>query len=223
MVGRADEMHVASRLTGNGLHDAERQAEGVEHRALLDVDLEVADRRRRDDGVVEERGIETVVEDRVPHGSSAGIWAAEQRLVERADERPAADERHTVANAFFLGEPEDLDGERKPAAAQHVHERDAHHDAEHAVERARVRHRVEMRTYQKMPRSRGQSRVHPAKVPGRIDADRHADALHPAAQARVHVPHGGRQERARREPGLLGARRQRSAHVDHLASLCGQH
>ena len=69
---------------------------------------------------------------------AARVDALEELVVDGADQRAAADERHAEAHAFFLGEPDDLDRERQRPALKQIDERDGQHDAEHAVERAGV-------------------------------------------------------------------------------------
>ena len=63
--------------------------------------------------------IEAVVANRVGHraGRCASRRSSESR-VERAGQRAAADERHAEANAFLLGEADDLDRKGQAPAAQ---------------------------------------------------------------------------------------------------------
>ena len=150
------------------------------------------------------------------------VGAIEQRRIERAGQRAAAEKRHAEAHAFLVGESDDLDGKWKPLLAEQLDERDGQDDAEHAVEGAGIRHRVEMRADVEARRSgdrrrRQSRRIDAAKIPDGVDAHRHADARHPGGQRRVHVAHRLGEKRARGGVAIFRQLRQLPAPADDLA------
>ena len=107
--------------------------------------------------------------------------AIEQRRVEGAGQRAAAEKRRAEPHAFLVGESDDLDGEWKPFPLEQLDERNGQHGAEHAVERTGVRYRIEMRADVEA-RRRGSGTVQtirggytPRNVADGIDAHRHAE------------------------------------------------
>ena len=132
-------------------------------------------------------------------------------LVDACRPAPAADERHAEADAFFLGEADDLDGERQPPAAEQVDERDAEDHAEDAVEGAGVRHGVEMRA-DEQPRRVGDGAgvARRAGCRPRRRATCHAGARPSSADRSACTSRiGAREKRPRRAARLLGMRGQR--------------
>jgi hypothetical protein len=107
---------------------AERQAFGLEHRSLLDVDLEVG----LGGGRIQRRP--GLLADRAAQRHAAGV--AQVQLVRRelADERAAAEVDALEAQPVLVGEGHDL----QRRLGQRLRDRQAHQDAEHAVVAAGV-------------------------------------------------------------------------------------
>ena len=118
VVGLAGEDELHAGLSGDGVDHAERAGFAFEHGALLDVELEIAEGGVGEDGRRELRGVEAEVADGVGDTDAAAIGASEGCGVELADQREAAEERFSEAHAFFFGEADDFDLERKAASGR---------------------------------------------------------------------------------------------------------
>ena len=129
-------------------HDAERQVERLEHRPLLDVQLEIRGRalelRARIERAVE---VDAVLAQRVGQRDSVRVGALSKLVLvgHRAGCGRRAEERTAEARAFLVRPVDEPHGERRRALggdpAQHL---DAGDDVEAAVEPAAVRHRVDV-------------------------------------------------------------------------------
>ena len=112
VVGLAGEDEFHAGLSDDGARRRRGAAFAFEHRALLDVELEIARRRsRRCAAAGSSCGVEAEVADGLGDGDAVAIGARERRRVEFADEREAAEERLGEAHALLFGEADDFDRE----------------------------------------------------------------------------------------------------------------
>ena len=152
-------------------HDAERQVEGLQHRPLLDVELEVGRRvlqlRARLERAVE---IDAVRRERVRQRDPVRVAALAQLVLvaHRAGGRRRAEERAAEARALLVRPVDEAHGQRRRPllgdAAQHL-DRPEHVEA--AVEPAAVRHRVDVPAQQERALRRPRQRE--PLVPGLVD------------------------------------------------------
>ena len=169
--------------------DAERQVERLEHRALLDVELEVRGRvlelRPRLERAVE---VDAVLAERVRQRDPVGVAPLAQLVLiaHRAGGRRGAEERAAEAGALLVGPVDEPHGQRRRPllgdAPQHLDCRD---DVEAAVEPAAVRHRIDVAAEQE--RALRLARQREPLVPGLVDlllgAGRHDLLAQPLARA----------------------------------------
>ena len=100
-----------SGLTGDRRDDAERNTVGLEHRALLDVDLVVADQiGGLASGTRESLRVAAEGTHCFGQAHAVGIAALERCAVEPAGQNAAAKITSSEADAFLVGERDDLDG-----------------------------------------------------------------------------------------------------------------
>src|SRR6478735_1180428 len=168
---------------------AERQVERLEHRALLDVELEVRSR------VLElpprlERPVEVdaVLADRVRQRDPVDIAPLAQLVLvaHRAGGRRGAEQRAAEAGALLVGPAHEPHGQRRRPlfgdAPQHL---DGREHVEAAVEPASVRHGIDVAAEQE--RALRLARQREPLVPGLVDlllgADRHDLLAQPLARA----------------------------------------
>ena len=98
--------------------DADRKVLRFQHRALLDMQLEIGQQfAPRSRGGADMIGIEAELPQRIAHGNAGGIAPIQHALVESAGDRAAAEQRRGEPNALLVGEADDLDRERQPLAA----------------------------------------------------------------------------------------------------------
>ena len=148
----------------------------LENGTLLDVKFQVAERAGGRLRVRNPAGIEAEMPDRLAYGPAMFVGPIQERRVERAGERAAAEKWRAEAHAFLLRKPDHLDGEYEPPGAKQLDECDCQYSAEDAVECSAVRNGIEMRADVKtrhsgrwrLRRSRG---IHAAKIPGGVDAN----------------------------------------------------
>ena len=196
-------------------HRAERQIHRLEHRALLDMELEVG-RSARELGAGLARGVEVDPEapDRIGERHTVTVdELAEVGLVgHRPRGRRGAEERATEAGTLLIGPVDEPDGDGWRAVvgepAEHLGARE---HVEAAVEPAAVRHRVEMpadqhralgRAAQGVPvvaggvaaslRAEGRRATRRARLgPGPTCPSRRRAALRPRRRFRREAPSGG--------------------------------
>ena len=157
-----------------------------EHRALLDVDLEEAQRVVADGRFADLCGIE-------PEGADCGfqrhalcIFEFEQGSIEASGNRAAADERHAKAHALFFAEGNDFDGQRQLEFLRDLCTFERQRDAEDAVEGAGIGHGVNVRAEDQALAACVWRLPQAAQIAHRVDTHRHAERLHAAAQ-QVHA------------------------------------
>jgi hypothetical protein len=98
----------------DGRHDANRQALGLEHGTLLDVELGIGeDFLLAADGIGEPIRIEPECDERVAHRGPVLVSRLQQLGIECARDRAAAEQRGAESHAFLVGEADDLDRERQ--------------------------------------------------------------------------------------------------------------
>src|SRR5687768_15745674 len=102
MIGRSGERRGQPALSDDGVDDAKRDAEAIEHGPLLDVKLQITKRLSVAAGLEDGRRVEAVVADRIRDRSAACIDTTEEVIVEGANQCPAADERHAESHSLFL-------------------------------------------------------------------------------------------------------------------------
>ncbi len=177
----------ATRAVDRG-HDADRQALGLEHGALLDVEFHVREHvgppaRRAGDAV----GIQPECRQRLAHRRARAIVAVEQLHVERAGDRAASEQRRAEAHAFLVREAQDLERERKARAAlvQRMDTIDRGHHAQHAVVLAGIAHGVEVRAQHQARRAGSVAFIAADHVADRVEPGAHAGLAHPALYERI--------------------------------------
>ena len=159
----------------DGGHHAHRQALGLEHRALLDMQLGVGEHvGALPRGVADALGIESERRQCVAHRHSIAVAAVEELPIERAGDRAAAEQRGAETHAFLVGESHDLDRERqpRPARVEGVNAIDGRDHAQHAVVLAGVAHGVEVRTQHEAGRARRTAFVATDDIADRIESRR---------------------------------------------------
>ena len=142
MAGLASRAQAVAALARDGGDHAERLSRPLQHRPLLDMDLEVAD----DVGAAigfggERRRIAAEGEQRIADLDARGIDQVEHGRLERTRHGRRAEQRFREAHPLLVAEGEDLDVERQAEAAgtNLLGGEDAGDDAEIAVIAARRR------------------------------------------------------------------------------------
>ncbi len=82
VVGLAFKPHFEPALPGDRRNHAQRKVQAFQHRALLDVKLQVTERRAGHARLADRRWIQTECANRVGDGHAASIALCEQRFVE---------------------------------------------------------------------------------------------------------------------------------------------
>ena len=150
--------------------DAEREVERLEHRALLDVQLEVGG------GVLEMLAssclveVDAVLGEHVGERVPVGVLARAQLVL--VGHRPGggarAERRAAEARAFLVGPVDEANGRcRLALLGEAPHDLDTGDDVERAVQPAAVRHRVDVPADQH--RLLGATRQRPPLVAGLVD------------------------------------------------------
>jgi hypothetical protein len=102
VVGAPDEVEFAACQSDDGVDEADRQPEPVEHRTLFDVEFEISNGGPVHACFADSIRIQSECLDRFTYGDTLAVGAREQVLVDRTGHRPAADEGRAKPNAFFL-------------------------------------------------------------------------------------------------------------------------
>ena len=142
----AVERQFCSALTGNDIDDGEWKVEILENRTLLDVELEIAEGAVRRLRVRNAVGIEAEMPYRVAQRAAGLVGAIEQRRVEGAGKRAAAEKRNAEPHPFLVRKSDDLDRKWKPFLSEQLDQRNGEHRSEHAIEGTGVGDRIEMRS-----------------------------------------------------------------------------
>ena len=214
MAGPAVEPHLGARGAGDRRDDTDGRVALLQHRPLLDVQLDVSEQllaaARGGAGSVAERG------KRVAHGDAVRVGERERRRVERPRDRAAAEVRGAEPQPLLVAEAEHVDGERQAdlLRAQPRDALDRRDHAERAVERAGVADRVEVRAEQQRARVRVAAGHAADEVPRGVDPHGHPGLRHPAADQRVRARHRRAREPARQSPFLLADPRELAAAFD---------
>ena len=130
--------------------DAERQVFLQQHRSLLDVHLEIAGeilaaaRERRD-----RAGVEAGLRNGVGERNAVFVAPLQQRAIERARDRGAADIGCGKAEAFFLRERDQFDRDGEPPAdpIEVLDHHEPGQDAQPPIVFAGIDHRVVVRAH----------------------------------------------------------------------------
>jgi hypothetical protein len=157
------------------VHHAKRCLRVEEHRALLDVHLDVAARREGSSAARDAPRDPARRRASRRRADAVGVAALERFRIETPDERAAREEARLEARALLVRERRDLQRDRQALAAlrQLGDARDRHEDAEHAVELAAVAHRVEVRAHEERLRAARSAFVPPDDVADAIDTQGH--------------------------------------------------
>ena len=165
--------------------------------------------------------VEAVVANGFGYSDAVSIRACEGLRVELADECEASQKWFVEAHAFFFGEADDFDGERKMLAAQLLDYSDAEHNAEDAVEGAGVGDGVEVGADEKAWGVRRETGPDAAQIAHGVDAHRHSCGLHPIFQECVYFVHRWREEEARYFARHIGTRgKLPAAGDDAVGAIC---
>ena len=144
MPGNAVERHVCTALAGYDIDHGKRQVEILENRSLLDVKFEVTERIARRLCIGDAVRVETELLDGVAQRAPAFVEAIEQRGIECADKRAAAQEWSTEPHTFLIGESHNLDRKGKPLTSEQLDERNRQDGAQDSVERTGVWNSIEV-------------------------------------------------------------------------------
>ena len=143
----AAEDHAVALDADRAEHGPDREAEALEHRPLLDVQLEVgahvAQPPLRGGGAVE---LDAVLADDVLEAPAVGVAQVAHGVgIERAGHGGGAEEAAAEARALLVGPVDERDGARRRALRGDRAQRlERPHHAERAVEPAAVRHGVDV-------------------------------------------------------------------------------
>ena len=147
MAGHAEKLDRIAVAAVDRSDHTHRQAFGLEHGALLDVQLGVG----QDFAGPARRGrnrirIEPELGERFAHRLACGVGAIEIRPIEASGDRAAAEQGRIEAHAFLVGEADDLHRERQArfARGEARHAFDGGDHAQHPIVLAGVAHRVQM-------------------------------------------------------------------------------
>ena len=148
--GAAGEHDLRARGPGDRADHAERETALLQHRALLDVHLAVAEQPLAVAGGADGPRVAPEVAQRVAERHAVLVDEREQFGAERPGQRAAAQAADAEARALLIGEGDDIDGERQPplGPVQPLHAGHGDEHAERPVVGAGVAHRVEVRAQQ---------------------------------------------------------------------------
>src|SRR5271170_6247991 len=157
MVRLAFREHVQAALACDRLHDAQRQVETFEHRALLDVKPQVSDSIVTSARFVDSIRIQTERGDGVSDHR-------EQLIIDVSDQCAASDEGLAKSHALFFRESDHLNPKRQTAAVETLDQSDSYDHAQDPIKRSRARNCVEMRAYEQAARRRLRGRVEASEI-----------------------------------------------------------
>ena len=105
MVGLAGEGELVAGLADDRIDDGEREVEGVEDGALLDVEFEEGEGvRGKERGISQEVGVQVEIAEGLGDGDAFGVGTGEVGWGQGADQGSAAQEGELEADALFFGE-----------------------------------------------------------------------------------------------------------------------
>jgi hypothetical protein len=164
---------------GDRRNQPQRRPGGRQHRALLDVSLDV--RRRRLQPTLAGKHTQPQTGERVGQRDTIGVDQIALIGLEHAGHRPAAEHAAAEAAPFLEPERDHLQpAPCSPAGRNRLHRLQRRDHSQRSVEAAAVGRRVEMRAGHHGG-ERGIRSGHPSQqVPGRVDGDVEARRLHPA-------------------------------------------
>jgi hypothetical protein len=196
----AGERDLGVALTGDRRHDADRLAQPLQHRTLLDMDLDVCL-----DVVAGGKPVPPTLAHEVaePH---VAVTAVQPRRVEAAGQRGRAEVGRAEADALLVGEGDDLE-----VALGACGRLDGDQYAERAVVAPGVDHGVEMGA----EHEEGAVAAAPDQVAHRVLACVQARLLHPAGHERVRPLHRLGAEAAGQARRLLAYLREDVAPLEH--------
>ena len=205
-------------------HRAQRQIHGLEHRALLDMQLQIGggaleSPRRRADAVQ----VHTVVADRVLQTNALTVGQVAHGLwVHRSGGRARAKQAAAKARALFIGPVHQAKGDGRDAlGGDPAQDLEPGHDAQAAVEPAAVRHGVQVTADQQLT-IRPAAQCHP-EIGGLVQLTLHGQAGELAAKPRPRRrPRGGEGD-ALRSAGVARQPAQLLQIGDHDARIKGPH
>src|ERR1700704_4451164 len=189
-------------------HDADGQVAGLEHRALLDVNLAVAEQTASTPPVLSDAvGVAPKCAHRLAHRDPTGVDAVEVAEIESSRDSPAAEVGGTEPQPFLIGESEHLDCKGQPLAGviKTLESRDRHHHAQRSVVFARIANTVQVRAEQKGAASGVRTLVTAAQVACVVAPHGHPGLAHPLGYALLRTSHRLRCKWSRDGTGILGA------------------
>lgn len=131
-------------LAGDGGYRTAGEAEGFEHRPLLDVGFEVTDDGGQLGWLEEGVRVKAPEAEGLLHGDALGVAELEPSGLEGAGEVAAAEVGGLVAQAFLIGKTDDFEGEGQGVGLGGFECGQGEEEAEGAVVFAGVAHGVEM-------------------------------------------------------------------------------
>ena len=102
MVRFTVERELHPRLSRNALHHAQRLFFRLQHRPLLNVNLEVSQRLFRQRRFCNPAGVQPESRNRLTHAAAMLVRPCQQSIVQPAHQRPAPQERHAEPRTLFL-------------------------------------------------------------------------------------------------------------------------
>src|SRR5271170_3423336 len=118
VVGAAQKYKLQPALSGDGLDYTQRAIQGLEYGALFDVELHVSECSRGDVSFGNFFWMQAEIFDGLAYGDRVCILTVQERFVEPADQRAAADEGLAETHSFFFGETDHFDSEGKLFSVQ---------------------------------------------------------------------------------------------------------
>ena len=209
MVRRALEHQIETTLACDRFHNAERQVETFEHRALLDVKLQVSEGLVTGSRFVDSLRIQT-------ERGDCGRDRFKQLIVDVTDESSASNKRNAESHAFFFRESDYFNLKRQAAASEIFDQGDSEHDTQDSIEGSRARDRVEVRSDEEPWCVRLVRWIDAPKISGMIHAHTHPRHFHPAAQMSMHLVHRLGQKCSRSETGLFGGLRKQTTPCNNV-------
>ncbi len=182
MARRAGDADLEAERGGDAGDDAEGEILSQQHRALLDVQLDIAGEILRPPRqAFDLRRIESGLGENIDQLDAGRILSCQQLAVERPSNRARTDVRRREANAFFLGERDQLEMEGQAfALLDDLLDRDEPgQNAEPPVIFPGVAHRVVVRGDDECLRAGPPRRKPAGHIADAIDARIEAGLLHP--------------------------------------------
>jgi len=170
------------------------------------VNLDVAEQRAGVPSVgAHARRVAAESLDGLGHGDACRIGAVEDRAVEAARHRAAAEVSRAEPQALLVGDGDHLDGEgQAPAGVLQALDRgDGDDNPERAVVLSRVADAVEMRPQDESRCSGSDRLVSAVKVADVVVPHGHAGLAHPALHLRTSAPHGLARKLSRQPARLI--------------------